>query len=61
MEREEHTDKLGFTAVSRVAAFHCTGYHDTVTISQWHFVKIPCTYFHPDLYINLESRATGYL
>jgi len=61
MEREENTDKLGFTAVSRVSAFHCTGCHDTVTVSEWHFVKTPCTYFHPDLSINLESTAAVYL
>jgi len=61
MEREENTDKLGFTAVSIVAAFHCAGCHDTLTVSQRHFVKILCTYFHPDLSINLESTATVYL
>lgn len=61
MERKENTDKLGFTAGTIVAAFHCSGCHDTLSLSQRRFVKIPCTYFHPDLSINLGSTATVYL
>jgi hypothetical protein len=29
MEREENTDQLGFTPVSKVAAFHYAGLHET--------------------------------